>query len=62
MIKEEVVWGFKNKENALSLASNVLCKEGYEVFVQHITTGDFSSGVLEQITVAYLVVERKVEE
>lgn len=54
MIKEEVVWGFKNRENALALASNVLCKEGHEVFVQHIAIGD--------TVVAYLVVERKVEE
>jgi len=54
MIKEEVVWGFKNRENALALASNVICKEGYEVFVQHIAVGD--------TVVAYLVVERKVEE
>ena len=54
MIKEEVVWGFKNRENALALASNILCKEGYEAFVQHIAIGD--------TVVAYLVVERKVEE
>ena len=54
MIKEEVVWGFKNKENALALASNVLCKEGYEAFVQHVAIGD--------TVVAYLIVERKVEE
>lgn len=54
MIKEEVVWGFETREDALTLASNVLCKEGYEVFVQHIAIG------LE--VVAYLVFERKVEE
>ena len=53
MIKEEVVWGFKNKENALALASNVFCKEGHEVLVQHIA--------IDLEVVAYLVVERKVE-
>jgi hypothetical protein len=54
MIKEEVVWGFKNREDAIALASNVLCKEGYEAFVQYVAIGD--------TVVAYLVVERKVEE
>ena len=54
MIKEEVVWGYKNKKDALALARIVLCKEGHEVFVQHISVGD--------TVVAYLVVERKVEE
>jgi hypothetical protein len=54
MIKEEVTWGFKDREEALTLASNVLCKEGHEAFVQHIAIGD--------TVVAYLVVERKVEE
>jgi hypothetical protein len=62
MIKEEVVWGFKNRENADHVAANIVRREGYEVVIQHITTGDFSFGGLEQITVAYLVVERKVEE
>jgi hypothetical protein len=62
MIKEEMVGALKNKGNADHIAANIVCREGYEVVIQHITTGDFSSGVLEQITVAYLVVERKVEE
>jgi len=52
MIKEEVVWGFKNRENAIALANNVLCKEGHEVLLQHIAIGD--------TVVAYLVYERKV--
>ena len=54
MIKEEVVWAFETREEALALASNVLCKEGHEVFVQHIA--------IDLEVVAYLVVERKVEE
>jgi hypothetical protein len=58
MIKEEVVWGFLKKENADSVAENIYCREGYEPVIQHVMTGIFSSGA----PVAYLVVERKVEE
>ena len=58
MIKEEVVWGFKNKENADSVAENISCREGYELVIQHVMTGIFSSVA----PVVYLVVERKVEE
>lgn len=54
MIKEEVVWGFETREEALDLARNILCKEGHQVFVQHIA--------IDLEVVAYLVVERKVEE
>jgi hypothetical protein len=56
MIKEEVEWGFRTRDEAFALANNVLCKEGYEVIVQNIAIG-YTSEV-----VAYLVVERKVEE
>jgi hypothetical protein len=54
MIKEEVVWAFKTREDALALASNILCRGGHEVFVKHIA--------IDLEVVAYLVVERKVEE
>jgi hypothetical protein len=54
MIKEEVVWGFRTRDEAFALANNVLCREGHEVIVQNISIGD--------TVVAYLVVERKIEE
>ena len=59
MIKEEVVWAFKNKENADLFAANIGCREGYEVIVQHVMGSNFFA---DQTPVAYLVVERKVEE
>ena len=55
-IKEEVVWGYKNREDAMIVAENFLCREGHEVIVQNIANG-YSSEV-----VVYLVVERKIEE
>ena len=59
MIKEEVVCGFSSKEVAMALARNMLCREGYEVIVQHVMRSNFFA---DQTPVAYLVVERKVEE
>ena len=59
MIKEEVVWGFTSKAYAMALAQNMLCREGYEVVVQHVMRSNFFA---DQTPVAYLVVERKVEE
>jgi hypothetical protein len=54
MIKEEMAWAFKNKGSADHVAANIARREGYEVVIQHIAIGD--------TVVAYLVVERKVEE
>jgi hypothetical protein len=59
MIKEEVVWGVTDKERAMALAENLLCREGYEIIVQHVKRGNFFA---DQKPVIYLVVERKVEE
>jgi hypothetical protein len=59
MIKEEVVWGVTNRERAMVLAENLLCREGYEVIVQHVKKGNFFS---DQTPVIYLIVERKVEK
>jgi len=59
MIKEEVVWGVSSKERAMVMAENLLCRKGYEIVVQHVKKCNFFSN---QTPVAYLVVERKVEE
>jgi hypothetical protein len=62
MIREEVVWALKNLGNADHVAANIVRREGYEVVIQHVMIGEISSGVRKDTTVAYLVVERKVEE
>ena len=59
MIKEEVVWGFASKQNAITVAENLFCPKGRELVVQHVKSSNFFS---DQTPVIYLVVERKVEE
>jgi hypothetical protein len=59
MIKEEVVWALKNLGDADRVAVEIERREGYELVVQHVKSSNFFS---DQTPVAYLVVERKVEE
>ena len=56
MVKEEVLFAFRTREEAITLANDMEVKEGYEPVVQRIHLG-----VTSYQPVAFIVIEREME-
>jgi hypothetical protein len=56
MIKEEVIFACRTREEAITLANDMEVKEGYEPIVQRVHLG-----VSSFTPVAFIVIEREME-